>query len=378
MFHGMKESVEISNVSQTIADVAQESAWGFNFVRLHVHWSDLEPNHPVKNGSTWTHTYNAQYVDAIKQDLAAIQSHGMWALIENDGDQVDSYFAYPLWLYQAPYNSHGITYSTNLTGLLQAQTNFWSDALQQQFMADFFRYLATQLAPVGGIAGYEVMNEPQAGNLPPNTATTQAIVNWQLGAAKVIRAADPNRIIAFTTHEGFAPGISDPALSLTDWVTAPPSDPNGLPQPMGVPDVAFDAHDYFGGRWGTGLNRTVGTDYQEGYQVLYDNTLAPDPPPYVGSTLGQLRWIQDKTTSLAKWKIPLIVAELGDPYTDPGAPLLFGTATAALNSVWVSWSVSGSNNGIVDGNGNLRSYGQIVVDAAKKYPLSPAQGDALG
>jgi hypothetical protein len=369
VLHGMKESAETSNVAAVTADVARDDAWGFNLIRLHVHWTDLEANPPVKNGSTWTHTYDASYIGAIKQDLAAISAHGMYAIVLNDGDQGDSFFSFPTWLYQAPYNSHGITYAQTGTGMLQAQTNFWSDALQQQFMVDYLKYLATQLAGTAGIAGYEVLNEPQAGNLVNSLATTQLIVNWQLSAAKGIRAADPNRIIFFTTHEGYAPGVSDPALNLTDWVTAPPGDPSGLAQPLGVPDVAFVAHDYFGGRWGTGLNRVVGaSDYQQSYQVLYDNTLAPSAPPYIGTMLGQLRWIQDKTASLASRKIPLIVDEVGDPSTDPDAGLFFGTATTALNSAWTSWSISGTNNGIVDNDGNLRSYGQIVVDAARSYP----------
>jgi cellulase (glycosyl hydrolase family 5) len=369
VLHGMKESADTNNVESVTADIARDAAWGFNLIRLHVHWTELEPTAPVKNGSIWTHTYDANYITAIKLDLAAVASNGMYAIVTNDGDQGASYFSFPEWLYTAPYNSHGTTYAKTNSGLLSAQTNFWTDSLQQQFMSDFLKYLAAQLAGTSGVAGYEILNEPQAGSLPTTLATTQLIVNWQLTAGKAIRAIDPNRILFFTTHEGYAPGVSDPGLDLTNWVTAPPGNPNGLTQPMGSPDVAFVAHDYFGARWGTGLQRQPGSsDFQENYQVLYDNTLANPEPPYIGTTLGQLRWIQDKSASLASKKIPLIVDEVGDQYTDPNAGLFFGTAMAALNHDWTAWSVSGTNNGVVDTNGNLRSYGQIVIDAANSYP----------
>src|SRR5207247_57689 len=109
------------------------------------------------------------------------------------------------WLYQAGYNSHGVNYGTDAAGIEQAQTDFWSDALRKQFLADFWGYMALQLKSVPNIVGYEIQNEPQIGALPSGAATTQMVVDWQLSVAKPIRAIDPNRVIVFTTHEGYAP-----------------------------------------------------------------------------------------------------------------------------------------------------------------------------
>ena len=375
-FHGRKFDTG-TKIADPVTDLDQDASWCMNFVRLHVHWTDLEPTAPKHNpDGTWTHTYDATYLAAIKQAVSDAWTRGLSVLIENAGnnqvliDPNATFFAYPLWLYQAPYNSAGVTYTQDDAGSNQAQADFYTDALRKQFFNDFWKYLAIQLKSTPGIVGYEVQNEPQVGTLATGLPTTQMVVDWQLSVAKLIRATDPSRVIVFTTWAGYGPGLPD--VDLHDWVTAPPVDPNGLPQALGYADVAFMAHDYFGARWGSGLNQSTGSSaYHEFYQPDYNNVLNGDvgtAPPYIGSTLSQVRWIQDKQNSLSQWKIPLIVGEFGIPSADIGAYRFYGTVTTALQLTGANWSMSGGTLGIVNSDGSLRPYAQLVIDAAHNYP----------
>jgi hypothetical protein len=341
-------------VAVTDAELSQMATWGFNAQMLHVHWNELEPNAPVKNpDGTWTHTYDPSYVTKIKTMVQQAQRYHLYVMMKNTWCSGDGcpYFAYPAWLYQSPYNSHGVTYAETADGLNQSATDFWTDPLRQQFEADMWSYLAGALKSTPNIVGYEIHNEPNAGSLPNNAATTQTVLDWQLSVAQVIRAADPARVVFFATHAGYGPGIS--RADLSGWQT--------------LGNVAFDLHDYFGARWGDGLYEQASSQTnQEGLQVMYLGRTADFAPPYFGTTLSQQRFLGQAQTALANVGIPLLVGELGDNGpTDPGAYAYFGTVTSALKNLGLSWcAFYGGNLGITDGT-NLYPWGQIVVDAAK-------------
>jgi hypothetical protein len=204
------------------------------------------------------------------------------------------------------------------------------------------------------VAGYEVMNEPQQGNLDSTAHTTQLILDWQLEAARAIRAADPARIVFFTTRFGFGPGL-------------PEADLSGFQQ---LGNTAFDLHTYFGGRWGSGLLENPGSaGHHQLKQPLYNHVLeknAANPDyPYIGTTEGQARFFQNALDSLERWEIPLIVAEYGNR-GDPGAMLYFGTVTSALTQLSLSWATAtwDGNEGFANPDGSLKPWGQLVVDAA--------------
>jgi hypothetical protein len=360
VLHGINMDAAHPGLSAFTQQVTTVASWGMNTVRLHVSWTELELIAPQQNhNGTWSHTYDQAYLTRIKADIAAITSAGMQTVVDSTGDT--NFFSYPDWLYTAQYNSGHIDYPATDQGLLDAQTDFWSDDLRQQFHAAFWGELAGDLQSVTGVAGYEVMNEPQAGALDNGLPTTQLILDSQLSTARVIRAKDPDRVIFFMTHDGYGPGL--PHADLSGWI-----DPSKLSQPLGIPDVAVDVHDYFGGRWGSGLQRDPALpDYLESRQDLYGLTLADPPTPYIGTTEGQVRWIRDKLDAVIPLGIPLFVGEFGCPNTDPGAELFFGTTTSALNSVWASWAVSRGQLGIMGLDGSLEPYAGIVIAAAGKY-----------
>ncbi len=333
------------------------ASWHMNFVRLVFQWSLLEPTAPVHlTDGTWAHTYDSSYLTKFAADVARAQQAGLYVLLDNAG-YAGSYFNYPDWLYQAAYNSHGITYPQTPDGAAQAATDFWSDPLRQQFMVGELQAAAGALKAQVGLMGYEILNEPQPGLLDNSATTTQTMLDWQLQAAKAIRAIDPARVVVFTTRFGYAPGVAQADLS-------------GF---VSLGNVAFDAHDYFGARWGSGLvSNPSNSLFDQAMQATYENVLGSNGTsspgnPYIGTVAEQVRWIQQFVDPLSPQGIPLLIGEFGiNGALTPSAFLYFGTVTAAMNNVGVSWAVSqyNSNIGIMDSAGNLFPWANIVINAA--------------
>ena len=337
------------------ADLERIASWGMNFLRMQVNWSELEPNPPTQQpDQSWTHTYDAAYLAQVKAKIATAQALGLYVLVDNHGCQTCGYFPFPQWLYQAPYNSYGRTYAQTEEGAELAQSDFWSDDLRKAFMKSALVHLATELDSTPGIVGYEVLNEPQQGTLPSDHDTSQIMVDVQLTLAGAIRGVDSDRVIVFTTRSGFGPGVSEVDL-------------DGF---AGLGNVAFDIHDYFGGRWGDGLGGEdpEKVDYHEGYQQLYNHVLAEQgAAPYIGTAVAHASFFRTAKQALAPHEITLLVGEFGDLYYDPGVSTFFGTVTTALRGEGVSWSTTAyfGPNGLVNSDGTLRPYAQIVIDAAQ-------------
>lgn len=72
----------------------------------------------------------------------------------------------------------------------------------------------------------------------------------------------------------------------------------------------FDVHDYFGARWGSGLTiDPASPDSGETLQSYFEFTITPDIPPYLGTTLSQVRFVRTFTDVLAPLGIPVLVGE---------------------------------------------------------------------
>jgi aryl-phospho-beta-D-glucosidase BglC (GH1 family) len=329
-------------------NLQQIASWGMNFVRFRVEWSQLEPTAPTQNkDGTWNHTWNTGYLGFVQQNVQWASQLGIYSVIANYAcNDCSDYFRFPPWLYTAPYNSHNITYPQTDQGVLDAQTDFWSDPLRQQFETEFLKELATNLKGYAGLAGYEIMNEPAKGALDASHTTTQSMLDWQLTAAQAVRAIDPGRVIFFQTRAGFAAGL--PNADLTGWAA--------------LGNVAFDLHDYFGGRWGAGLS-TTGKNPGETLQVLYAEVVDDGVGPFVGTTTGKVRFLQAIMNPLGKWGIPLVVGEIGDVSADPAVYNYFGTQMSATNYLGVSWAVDyAADFGIVV-DGQPKPWAYIVINA---------------
>ena len=260
----------------TDADYATIASWNLNLVRMHVKWAAVEGTAPTKSGSTWVHTYNASVIKNIKDQVALATAHGEYVLIENYCGPPCFSDGYPYWIYQSSYNSHGTTYTDSTS----ADNDLWTDDLQQQFLTSYLTYLAQQLSGTPGIVGYEILNEPARGNYPNTHATSQMVIDTELNLANAVRAADPARVIFFMFAGSEGNGIFQADLS--GW--------------KNLRNVALDVHDFFGARWGGSLLAdTTSPSWGEVDQDLYDFTLTPGAPPYLGNTVGQIRFAQTFT-----------------------------------------------------------------------------------
>jgi hypothetical protein len=213
-------------------------------------------------------------------------------------------------------------------------------------------YVGGQLKNTQGVVGYEPINEPQRGTLENSHATTQLMVGVTLTLSQAIRAADPARVIFLMTRGCCGEGLLQADLS---GFTA-------------LGNVAFDFHDYYGGRWGAGvLNDPDDPEYGETLQVVNRFTL--DTGPYLGTATNHVRTIQAFAAKLNPLGFPILVGEFsGDPPFEPNEANLMGTMTSAFNDQGVSWALYSYMDGawsIVNTDGTLQSWAWIVIDAAK-------------
>jgi hypothetical protein len=144
----------------------------------------------------------------------------------------------------------------------------------------------------------------------------------------------------------------------------------GRPPPgfTALGNVAFDLHDYFGARWGGGLNADPSSPpYQESLESLFDFTLTPGNPHYIGTTLGQERFMQTFLDVLDPIGVPLLIGEFGGRgELEPNVMTLFATMTRAFNATGVSWAAQSYNGeySVYDDEGNLEPWVSVLSDAA--------------
>ncbi len=334
-----------------LSDYANIESWHFNFVRLLIHWQLFERSPPIHNpDGTWTHNYSPSFMSALKDNISWAAANGLYLMIENGESE-----EYPPWLLQAPYNSHGITY----TDPKQFATDYWSDTLSIQFTQDWLTYLAGQLAGSPGIVGYEAVDEPDPGYLPLTHQTTQTLLDQQLLFAKAVRVVDPNRVMFFMTREVHGDGILNADLS--GW-NAPGT---------GLGNVAMDVHDYWGGRAYMPWNMNP-TDpgYGELPGGFIDFTLDATGPPYIGTMQNQERFVNAVLGVLGApgtpGAIPLCMCESGSNWANPNVPAFFGTTTSAFNQLGASWSVEAYNGpiGVEKADGSWQPWLPLLQDAA--------------
>ena len=356
LLHGLNTSGVGQLIDMTDEDYAQIQAWHMNVVRLRVGWKFFEPNPPTPDGSGgWIHDYRTALVPELRQQIAFARAHGIAVLIENRcfcGE------GWPLWVSEAAYNSHQIDYDlTDQTQRLDFLANYWSDDLLKQFTN-----LVSWVHDEDGLLGYGPLNEPSTGSLPPTHATTQLTLDWQLELAQATRAIDPNRIIFFTTRGSSAVGTA--TADLTPFAA--------------LGNVAFDVHDFFGGRWGSGSNLSGDPNnesYGETSQSMYAFTLSLDAPVYLGTTADQMRFVQSYLDAVIPLGIPLFIGEFtgnteGHP-RDPNLLSLHGTMAFAFNRLGVAWTALSYDgfHSVFDPQGNPMAWAAVLCIAAA-YPES--------
>ncbi|CAF1172342.1 unnamed protein product [Adineta steineri] len=193
--------------------VANLSQWGINFVRLGMMWAGVEPQ-PQK--------YNVTYLNIMKQIVELLESNEIFVLLDMHQDllssRTGSYDGIPGWLYDRfPAPNHPFPWpfksgaGTNWFDLYL--TEACSHAFQCLYdniggaiesMSDFWRVVATTYKNYSNILGYEIINEPWAGNyfanptlFLPGIAGEKNLQPLYEKVAKAIRSVDNDTLIFY-------------------------------------------------------------------------------------------------------------------------------------------------------------------------------------
>ena len=159
-----------STMSDKKLDFYQQ--WGFNAVRLGAMWAGVEPT----EGAT-----NVTYLNIVKDMVKRAGNHGIYVLLDMHQDVISTAFhAYdgvPRWVIdKMPASKHA--YPWPLTKLSQSADGYLTEAVGNAFqclydnvsgardsMAHFWQTVASNFKTFDNVIGYELINEPWAGNI---------------------------------------------------------------------------------------------------------------------------------------------------------------------------------------------------------------------
>ena len=190
--------------------------WGFNAVRLGTMWSGVEP----QQGK-----YNETYLQVIRDQLSNLADNGLYAFLDMHQDVLSkrfgTYDGAPSWLvdllpkannpYPWPWNSTKPFYGGNWAK--QYLTEDCGVAFQglydnvnhsQDMLIAFWKKVASTFKDVTSVLGYELINEPWAGNVwkdpllfLPGKAGSQNLLPMYHNIARAIREVDNDTIIMY-------------------------------------------------------------------------------------------------------------------------------------------------------------------------------------
>jgi endoglycosylceramidase len=170
------------------SDLALIRQNGFNLLRLPVNWSAFEP----QRGQ-----YQTAYLDRIAQFLDVVRPFGIYVLLDFHEDGWSKWicedgapkWAEPALTGQQPGNSLANDCHVS-NDALNGHSAFFADKDQlQEAYAAMYAQFAARFAPDQTVLGYEIMNEPIAGD-----ADVQA---FSIKLAQAIRAVDPAHLIVW-------------------------------------------------------------------------------------------------------------------------------------------------------------------------------------
>ena len=186
---------------------------GFSVLRLGFMWSGYNPSPGV---------FNRTYVDVIHSIVSAAAAHGIYTLLDMHEDVFSSRFCLydgvPLWVANKSVSKHPFPWP--LSGNCSSRgwmENMLSEAAATAFqdlydnrsgmlddLGNFWAAAALEFANVSSIIGYEIINEPFAGNfyadplvLLPGVAGSRNLQRMYDSVAARIRQHDPRHIIFF-------------------------------------------------------------------------------------------------------------------------------------------------------------------------------------
>ena len=185
---------------------------GFNVMRLGFMWSGYNPAEGV---------FNQSYIDNIKQIISKMAAHGVYTLLDMHQDGLSSKFCLydgvPLWVINKSSSEHSFPWP--LTGscarpwgenvITEAAATAYQDLYDNKLgmlddMCTFWSRAAEQFVDLPSVIGYEIMNEPFAGNfyvhpelLLPGVAGSRNLQRMHDAVANAIRKHDDRHILFY-------------------------------------------------------------------------------------------------------------------------------------------------------------------------------------
>ncbi len=260
----MMDGAEASWVGYPSAsDLDYLKSHGVDLVRLPIAWELMQ--------NTLNGPLNATYLSGLENFLTEAAARGMQVIVD-----LQNYGGYdPNWQQWAATNNYG-----NFSSAIDLGQPIGSSAVPISSFVNFWTQLATALSGHAGLAGYDLMNEPQ--NLPNSTVWPTAAQE----AVNAIRAVDMNSTIYVEGQEWSAASTwSLPWYSQTLNIVDPAN------------KIVYEAHQYFDAN-------SSGT-YSQPFnsQTDYTNLGADLIQPF-------LSWLQANNDQG-------LIGEFGVPTTDP-------------------------------------------------------------
>ena len=265
----------------TLADLQNVKSEGVKLVRLPIAWEMMQP---TLNGPL-----SASYLDGLKTFLNNAASLGIGVVVDlHDFGRYDLH-----WAKDAAAN-HGIEAPDGSDASVLG-----SAAVPISAFANFWQQLATALKGNPGVAGYDIMNEPN--NMP----TPQTWPNAAQAAVNAIRTVDMNTPIV-VEGDGWAAALFWQTNNANLKITDPAN------------NIIYEAHSYFDNSSGL---------YRETYAQQRDTSQSgvQDVAPF-------LQWL--KTNGYRGF-----VGELGIPSNDPQWIPLLSNVLSDLQANGVSATV---------------------------------------
>jgi len=162
---------------QNSTRIKQMAQWGFNAVRLGMMWSGVEP----EEGKI-----NVTYLQEMKSIVSELSSHGIYVILDMHQDVISSRYGHydgvPRWLIDSlPPPKHAFPwpfehrpspwamgYLTEAVG--NAFQQFYTLPSSRARFSSFWRVVASAFKSFPSLLGYELINEPWAGDIFGNPA----------------------------------------------------------------------------------------------------------------------------------------------------------------------------------------------------------------
>jgi hypothetical protein len=304
----------------------QAVALGANMVRIPVPWSQIEPTAPT-NG---VHNWDTAQLQALDSEVSFLQQHDVNVLIDFHQVHWSPYFAnvcqpgtatcgngqgIPSWYY-----ADG-RFPKTLAGLTAAQAAFFTTESDQS-LADysaFAQMMVARYSTFPNVVGYEIINEPQGGDLANDMSlhnVTSTMLRWQAGVLAGMREVDPIRA-AFISCRGGGEGVGTADLSAFNH----------------DPHLVLDFHDFFNGIPNGGFD-IAGDNWVPSWAATH-NQFVTD---YQGTLDSQQRALMVAIRRAAQAGIPLFVGEWGARWDDQNAAIYQTQMLTLLDRYGVSWT----------------------------------------